>query len=232
MTQERYIKVNNIEYLVVISDEKMTLLAAKQAGRVIVGYLHPEGDQDLSPAEYLVEHPDAADDIYLERVVRRRYGLPWQITETERLQIREFGIEDLPKILPEYTDSEADRIFTNAETLDAYIHSQYRFFEYGIWALIRKEDNILIGKAGITDGESGLELGYHIFSPYRGCGYATEACRSILSYVKTELAAPVNAKTETGNQASVRVLKKLGFVLMEGKYNPPEPGWYQYVWNC
>ncbi|MGL5435967.1 MAG: GNAT family N-acetyltransferase [Lachnospiraceae bacterium] len=229
MIQERYVTINGITCPVVISDCRITLLAASEAGRVIVGYLHPQGDQDLGPAEYLIECLESADDTYLERIVRRRYGLPWQIAETERLTIREFCTEDWSRIPQEPADRDADRIFTDAAMLTAYIGSQYRFYEYGIWAVVRKEDNVIVGKAGVADSDMRLELGFHIFVPFRNRGYASEACNAILAYVKEELDCPVYAKTETGNLASVRVLEKLGFTLMEERYNPQGQDWYQYV---
>lgn len=232
MIQTRNIKINDILYPVVISDSQMTLLAAQEAGRVIVGYLHPDGDQNLSPAGYLVESLDVADDRYLERVVRRQINLPWLIAETERLIIREFCPADLPRIIAEAGDDSSDRIFTNPDTLNAYIRTQYRYYEYGIWAVIRKSDGILIGKAGVCDCDTRLELGYHIFGPYRNHGYATESCHAILTYVKEELDGPVYARTEATNRASAQVLNKLGFILLDETHNPQMQGWCQYVWNC
>lgn len=54
--------------------------------------------------------------------------------------------------------------------------------------MIRKEDNKVIGRAGIEnreiDGELQKELGYLIGKPWQGMGYAAEACLAILDYVK------------------------------------------------
>lgn len=224
--------MDGIVYPVVISDQKATLRTAQEAGRVVVGWLHPGGEQDLSPARYLVEDPDVAGERYLERIVRRHYGWPWTIAATGRLLIREFCIADLKQIPKETGDSGDDRIFTSQETLTAYIKSQYGFFEYGIWAVIRKTDHALVGKAGVTGRGGRLELGYHIFRPYRKLGYATEACQAILTYAAAEFECPVYAETQTGNRESVKVLNKLGFTLAAEKCIPPAPDCCQYVWNC
>lgn len=232
MTLNHDIKVNGVIYPVIISDSKITLQAEHQAGRVIVGYLHPQGDQDLSPAKYLIEDPDVADDGWLERVVRRHYGLPWPIVETGRLRIREFCAADAGRILPEADDSESDQIFTEAALLQAYIESQYRFFEYGIWAVERKADGVLVGKAGISDGDKGLELGYNIFAPYRNCGYATEAAAAIIGYTTSEIGGRLYARTEALNQASVRILKNLGFNLTGETCSQSGQDWYRYAGNC
>lgn len=234
MTEEREIRIEGNIYRVTISDEQKALLAAKAAGGAVVGYLHDGGDQDLSAAGYLVETLSAADGRYLERIVRRQLGLPWVIGESERLIIREFTLEDIPDVAPEPGDLEADKVFYTPDKLDAYIRSQYRFYEYGMWAVIRREDGVLVGKAGVcnTEAEGCLELGYHIFTPYRRMGYAVEACRTILDYAARELECPVYAVTNPANAASAGVLLKLGFAFIRQRYN--ESGQLQslYGWNC
>lgn len=87
--------------------------------------------------------------------------------------------------------------FYTREKLKDYIRCQYGFYEWGIWALVEKETGQLVGKAGLTpieneyfDGIS-MELGYHIFKPYRRKGLAVEACRGIISHVKETLEEPV-----------------------------------------
>lgn len=71
---------------------------------------------------------------------------------------------------------------------------------------------MLVGKAGVSAGvnDDVLELSYHIFSPYRRQGYAEEACRAILSYVKTEYGCRVCAAAAPDNLPSINLLKKLG----------------------
>lgn len=239
MTQNYTIWIENKAYPVVVSDKREALLAAKAAGRVFVGLYANEpsdnehGRETLWEAEYLAA-PDAICLEYLERIVRRHIGLPWIIAKTDRLLIREFTLEDILQMPEEpdvwYTEEEciADRIFYDREKLKAYIKSQYRFYEYGIWAVVRKIDGVVVGKAGLTSPEESvqktsenkkmkeegeqeyLELGYHIFRPYRRLGYAEEACRTILRYAKEELGCSVCARVARENTASVRLLEKLG----------------------
>lgn len=225
MVQLREVEVEGKTWQVVISDEKSALLAAKAAGRVFVGVLPepPEGREFL-PARYVVEDPEAADDGYLERVVRRETGLPWIIGESEQLILREFTVEDLPHIPREEGDQEADRVFYTKDKLEAYIRGQYGFYGYGLWAVVRKADGALVGKAGITGCRetdphgtetdphgTAMEMGYHIFEPYRRLGYAKEACRIVMDYVREEYDSPICAVTLDSNTASVGLLKKLGF---------------------
>lgn len=248
MTEERDITVDGVVYRVVISDEQEALLAAKAAGRVFVGLLDGSGEQDLWGAEYLVESMDAADEAYLERVVRRSRNLPWVIGESERLCVREFTVDDVRQIPGEGINPD-DEVFYTPEKLEAYIKNQYRFYEYGIWAVVRKSDGKIVGKAGVMDcdtgawglQETGLELGYHIFLPYRRQGYAQEACQIILDYIGREYSAvesacPGDGASESGpensdaayksavyavvdaeNTASTALLCKLGFRLTAEK---------------
>lgn len=234
MKLEREIVVEGKKYCVVLSDEREALLAAKAAGRGLVGILG-DGEQELLPVRYLVETPEAADRQYLERVVRREMGLPWIIGRSKRLILREFTPDDASRI-PRECESEADRVFYTRELLEAYIRGQYGFYEYGMWAVVRREDGELVGKAGVsdcdicreTDGESDmqLELGYHIFAPYRRQGYAEEACRMILDYTGREYGCPLYAVTRQDNLPSVRLLEKLGFTAVDQKYSGAEPQHY------
>ena len=244
MVQNYTIWVENKAYPVVVSDEREALLAAKAAGRVFVALYTENPEQEtLWEAEYLAA-PEAICPEYLERIVRRHIGLPWIIAETDRLLIREFTPDDIARMPEEpdawYTEEEraADHVFYEKDKLESYIKSQYRFYEYGIWAVVRKADNVIVGKVGVTNPEEPehgefenktiltdesenkavsmdesaeyLELGYHIFRPYRRQGYAEEACRAILNYAKEELPSPVCARVAKENTASIRLLEKFG----------------------
>ncbi len=222
MVWEQDVAVEGICCRVVISDEADTLLAAKAAGRVIVGCLGGDGEKRLPMARYLVETMDAADAQYLERVVRRERGMPWLIGESERIRLREFVAEDAFAVPAEPGDSRDDQVFYHPEKLRAYICSQYGFWEYGLWAVERRKDGKILGKAGLTnwDDNGYLELAYHIFSPYRRRGYAEEACRLVLDYVQKEYnnaIAGICAVTEASNHASAGLLQKLGFAFMESE---------------
>jgi len=57
-----------------------------------------------------------------------------------------------------------------------------------------------------------MELGYWIAEPFWGKGYIVEACRAILTFVFAEYTPErVQARVIEGNNASARVLTKLGF---------------------
>lgn len=254
MTEEREIIIEGKSYTIVISDEKEALLAAKAAGRALLG-LQSEENEELWPASYVAESFNDLDPEYLEQVVRRCHGMPWRIGETKRLLIREFQAGDAGKVLREETDTREDEVFYTPEKLSEYIRCQYGFYEYGLWALIEKETGKLIGKAGIVQVNSGqepwesemqtdetgaeqrvkksknrlyVEIGYHIFKPYRRRGYALEACRKIIELVKEKAQTPVciYAKIDASNEASIETAKSCGLSYVIQKCN--EAGQWMY----
>lgn len=242
MIEERGIAVGGERFPVTISDEYEALLAAQAAGRAVVAVIG--GSHDFfSGIPYAVEDWAAADDAYLERVVRRHLGLPWIIAETKRLVIREFQVSDAALIPREADESREERIFRDRDGLEAYIRCQYRFYEYGIWALEEKETGALAGMAGVTDlaagmagatdlAADGLELGYRLFCPWRGRGLAREACREILSWCSRELNRPIYAKTDLSNERSVRLLHDVGFTEFPQTDKKSAWRWYRYEGNC
>ncbi len=62
------------------------------------------------------------------------------------------------------------------------------------------------------EGRRAAELGYWIGVPFWGCGYATEAARSLIDHAFEALGCEiVTASTRVSNPASRRVLEKCGF---------------------
>lgn len=238
MTWEKEITVEGTVFQVTISDDHQALLRAYAKGRAVIGlWNRGKKNQCLTPARYVVESPEDIDHAFLERVVRRRENLPWQIAVTDRLIIREFVPEDCFHIPREPDGGEDSRIFWQEESLKDYIKCQYGFYEYGIWAVVEKMTGRLVGKAGISNMELPLqdtpvELGYHIFSSYRGQGYGKEACHAILHYSVTAVSKRVYARIDPCNVPSVALIKKLGFRLADQTHSGLGSQMCLYVWNC
>lgn len=248
MTWEKEITVEGAVFRVTISDDCKALHSAYAEGRAVIGLWDREKEnQSLAPAAYVVEKLEDIDDIFLERVVRRRLGLPWVITRTSRLTVREMVPGDCLLIPDEPEAGEEGRRFLKEEYLKDYIRCQYGFYEYGIWALEELDRGILVGKAGLSNldlsmypefsssiksNDTPVELGYHIFSPYRNQGYAKEACQAILQYGTREISKQIYARIERTNLPSLKLAESLGFQLIAQGYSGSASGMCLYGWNC
>jgi len=75
-------------------------------------------------------------------------------------------------------------------------------------------DEILVGGVGVSFEENNqLDLGYWIAKDYWGNGFATEASKGLINYVKNETEfKAITACYVKGNKTSAKVLKKLGFI--------------------
>lgn len=247
MVLEQRILIEDKTYTVIISDEPQALLAAKAAGRAVVGVEAPGGQERVlwdSSVPFVVPGFEYATEELAELVLRRHLGLPWLIDITERLLVREFVQRDWMYI-PEEEGAEREAVFRSEHTMEEYIKNQYMFYEYGTWALTARESGELVGMAGVSnprlprvmeeyldgmdksreteisrgDGElkrplAWLELGYHIFRPYRRRGYGSEALRSIRDYAHEVLEARLCAVIEGKNKASRCLAEHLGLSLV------------------
>lgn len=232
MTREIEVVVDETHCLVVGSDEKVALLEAKAAGRAIVA-IEKGMEEFSSVAPYVVPSWEDFGPELAELIARRHLGLPWFIGKGNRLTVRELTVRDSQLIPKEEQMGKEEEIFRQKEGMEAYIKHRYPFYEFGVWALVRTEDQKLVGLGGVSiprlPWELGedlenykkavrekwedwdvLELGYRIFQPFRRQGLGREACQLILSYCHQILCCKVCALIGEKNQASRRLAKDLG----------------------
>lgn len=114
------------------------------------------------------------------------------ILETERLILREMDQSDFGSICKILQDEETMHAYEGAfndkeahEWLDRQI-SRYKKWGFGLWAVILKETNELIGQCGLTmqpwKENEVLEIGYLFRRQYWHKGYATEAAKACKEY--------------------------------------------------
>lgn len=247
MTLEREIIIEGTTFKITVSDDQKALCSAYAEGRAVIGLWDRNNEgQSLSPASYVVESLKDIDEEFLERIVRRRKGLPWLIADTKRLTIREFTQDDCRLMVDEPDGGENGAVFYNEESLKDYIRCQYGFYEYGIWAVIDNQTGRLVGKAGIfpmeptgpgeflnaiKENDTPVELGYHIFSEFRGNGFAKEACKAILSYCAQFVSQKVYARIREDNLPSVKLAEDLGFKLIARACSGSSQPLCLYEWN-
>ena len=172
---------------------------------------------------YAVMDFEGIDYTYLCDIYKRFFHIPWTILETERCVLREMTPKDLDALYEVYADPEISR-YTEALYEDReqelaymkdYIEHVYRFCGLGIWVIVEKQINRLIGRAGLAfrDGYDTPEIGFIIGKEYQRRGYAYEVCRAILKYCKGLDMKTIRVIYQKENRASEELCKKLGFVI-------------------
>lgn len=85
----------------------------------------------------------------------------------------------------------------------------------GSWLIMTKDGQVIgdIGFKGKPDIRQAFEIGYGLLPAFLNQGFATEAVRALIEWAfeQTEVTG-VLAKTESTNQASIRVLEKAGLI--------------------
>lgn len=114
------------------------------------------------------------------------------IFKTKRLKFRELTIDDAQPLQEILGDAETMRFYPSPldliRTTDWVIRNinSYKENGFGLWAIILKETDTLIGQCGITfqniDGLKVPEIGYHINKKYWRKGYASEAAHGVMKY--------------------------------------------------
>ncbi len=113
----------------------------------------------------------------------------------------------------------------------ASIEHRYAACDFYDWAVTLADSGKMIGTVGFTriDLSNGLgEIGYVLNPEYHGRGIATEAAQKILDFGFERLGLHrIEAKFMQGNEASLKVMKKLGMtfegyhkdsMLVKGEY--------------
>ena len=156
------------------------------------------------------------------KAYQRYAGEPWEVIRTKRLIIRETTIDDVDEFYRLYKDPEMTRymegLFDNPEDEKRYqkdyIEKVYGLMGFGVWTLVRADDNTVIGRAGysVRNGFDEIELGFLIGKEYQQQGYAYEACRAILDYGRDVLLLEnVQALVKKENTVSIHLCERLGF---------------------
>lgn len=136
------------------------------------------------------------------------------ILETERLYLREMTQVDFHSLCKIMQDEDTmyayDGAFSDNEVqgwLDRQI-SRYRQLNFGLWAVILKETDEMIGQCGLTmqpwKETEVLEIGYLFNRFYWNKGYATEAAKACKKYafeiLKADEVCSIIRDTNTASQ--------------------------------
>jgi RimJ/RimL family protein N-acetyltransferase len=144
------------------------------------------------------------------------------VLETERLVLREFGLDDAAFILELLNESAFLRFIgdkgvrTLADARDYLLKGpmeSYRRFGFGLYLASLREDGAPIGMCGLVkrDGLDDVDVGFALRSRYWSRGYATEAAAGVLDHGRRTLhLGRIVAIANPDNLASIAVLEKIG----------------------
>lgn len=139
---------------------------------------------------------------------------------TARTTLRPVSADDVPALHALWTDPGVrkylwdDTIISRERAAQVVAASDDDFAAhgFGLWAVHETATGDWIGFCGFRSaGTKEVELLYGTWPRYWGRGLTTEAARALLSYVFDTLGvAEVVAATDVPNQASARLLERLG----------------------
>ena len=144
------------------------------------------------------------------------------ITQAPRLTLRHFQPDDLDVLAPILADSKVMRFssigqMTRSQTqaLLNSILSSYQQRNYGLYAVIYRENQQLIGFCGLImqliDEQQEVEIGYRLAQTYWGKGLATEAATAVRDYgINTLGFNRLISIIDPNNIRSIRVAQKIG----------------------
>ena len=144
------------------------------------------------------------------------------ILETERLLLRQFSTDDVDFILrllnePSFLQNIGDRGVRTLADARSYILrvpvASYEQNGFGLYLVVLKEDGASIGMCGLIKREQleDVDIGYAFLPAYWSKGYALEAAMAVKEYARDRIGLKrLVAITDPENQASIRVLEKIG----------------------
>lgn len=147
------------------------------------------------------------------------------IIETERLVLRNFVMDDGEAILEIMSDGGRAHLSQYGPLDMNYAYGflnimikSYKDNGFGLWAVIEKKTQHLIGYCGIhkvkiNEVEEMPELAYRIYKQLWGNGFATEAATGVRDYAFNVLKLPeIVSCIAHDNKKSMRVAEKVGLI--------------------
>lgn len=189
----------------------------------VIAYMHENNkNKSFSYAEYAIEQIEEIEYESLKLAYQRLAGEPWSILETDRCLIRETTVDDVDSFYEIYKEPSITQYMENLYSerdaeiayIQDYIKNVYAFYGYGMWTVLDKKENQVIGRAGINwrEGYDIPELGFVIAVPFQRKGYAFEICQAIIKYGVKELGfTSFQVLIMKDNIKSKLLCEKLGF---------------------
>ena len=160
-----------------------------------------------------------------------RISYEMEILKTSRLILREFTLQDADALARVLSDPKTMRFYPapfDRDGVEEWIArniQRYSEYGHGLWGMILKSSGELIGDCGLTpqsvDGQTEIEIGYHVRRDLWGRGLAPEAARACRDYGFANLSLErLISLIRPENIPSCRVAEKNGMTV-----------WKEIVWR-
>jgi len=157
-----------------------------------------------------------------------------KIYQTERLFARHWTVDDINFAVKLWGDPDVMQFIDlhgglNQEQIAERLQSEIdRQNTFGVqyWPLFEKVTKQFIGCCGLrpwthTPNEKNFELGFHIIKEHWGKGFAIEAAKGSIGYAQKIGLTKLYAGHHPKNDASRKILLKLGFKHLEDVFYEP-----------
>ena len=165
--------------------------------------------------------------------------------ESERLLIRDTLVSDAPFYFLLFNDPDwiryiSDKGLKSVKETEAYLEDillkNSKTGGLGFFTVILKETNEPIGTSTALQRENldFIDIGYGFLPKGRGKGYATEATKLIIEYVREKFnQKKVYAFTKPENKASQKLVTNLGFnyVGLQVIFDDEEDAVFEFLFN-
>lgn len=132
---------------------------------------------------------------------------------TERLSLRPATADDVDALFSWQSLAQVCTYLPYAPRTREQVASKIGTYDGAQWVIERRNDGSAIGEAMVFRSGTDLDLGYVLHPSAWGFGYATEAARAAVDWAwDTQDDDRVVAITDAANNASRRVLERVGFV--------------------
>lgn len=148
---------------------------------------------------------------------------PFPILTTERLTLRQPGINDEQEIFTLRSDSEINKYLDRpiANTIDDArnfinkVNENINKNNSLYWAITFSDKNILVGTIclfSFSDENDKCEIGYELLTNFQGQGIMTEAVEKVIDYAfNTIKVQKIEASFHRDNLRSIKLLEKFSF---------------------
>lgn len=143
--------------------------------------------------------------------------------ETERLLLRQITMDDLEFVFRHFSDPQVTQYLMDEPPVASHDEARaiIEFYleperkAHNRWGIVRKEDGQLIGTIGYHKWAKAFfraEVGYDLSADSWGRGYMSEALAEVIRHGFEGMGLNrIDALVYAGNNASIRLLKRMGF---------------------